>query len=168
MSCSLHSSAIVFGPRSDASTISVFCWAVNFRYLRVSLKTYSLVLERPCSTLSRTGPESRCAARLPLKSDQAGVNAPPGPRQASTPAPTRAAKPATKTRSAQKPARTRSVAPRGQTRATVLEALKDGPKTAGEISQATGIPRASASTTLNKLAKTGDVIKAERGYRLPA
>ena len=68
---------------------------------------------------------------------------------------------------AQKPTRARSVAPRGQTRATILEALKDGPKTAGEISQTTGIPRASASTTLNKLAKSGDVVKAERGYKLP-
>ncbi|HWH92432.1 MAG TPA: winged helix-turn-helix domain-containing protein [Baekduia sp.] len=68
---------------------------------------------------------------------------------------------------AQKPARARSVAPRGQTRAKILEALKDGPKTAGEISQTTGIPRASASTTLNKLAKSGDVVKAERGYKLP-
>jgi DNA-binding transcriptional ArsR family regulator len=68
----------------------------------------------------------------------------------------------------QKPRRSRSVAPRGQTRAKVLEALKDGPKTAGEISETTGIPRASASTTLNKLAKTGDVVKAERGYKLPS
>jgi predicted ArsR family transcriptional regulator len=66
-----------------------------------------------------------------------------------------------------KPGRTRSAAPRGQTRARVLEALKDGPKTAGEVSQSTGIARASASTTLNKLAKTGDVVKAERGYKLP-
>jgi CRP-like cAMP-binding protein len=63
--------------------------------------------------------------------------------------------------------RARSATPRGQTRATVLEALKDGPKTAGEISQTTGIARASASTTLNKLAKTGDVVKAQRGYELP-
>jgi hypothetical protein len=63
--------------------------------------------------------------------------------------------------------RARSAAPRGQTRARVLEALKDGPKTAGEVSATTGIPRASASTTLNKLAKSGDVVKAERGYRLP-
>jgi CRP-like cAMP-binding protein len=63
--------------------------------------------------------------------------------------------------------RARAVAPRGQTRARVLEALKDGPKTAGDISEATGIPRGSASTTLNKLAKTGEVVKAERGYKLP-
>jgi predicted Rossmann fold nucleotide-binding protein DprA/Smf involved in DNA uptake len=71
------------------------------------------------------------------------------------------------TAGSQKPGRTRSVAPRGQTRATILEALKDGPKTAGEISETTGVPRASASTTLNKLAKSGDVVKADRGYKLP-
>jgi CRP-like cAMP-binding protein len=75
-----------------------------------------------------------------------------------------AAKPA---RSGQSRTRTRSAAPRGQTRANVLEALKDGPKTAGEIAAATGVPRASASTTLNKLVKSGDVVKAERGYKLP-
>lgn len=88
---------------------------------------------------------------------------------------TRAATKATPKRStAAKPARnrqsrtpTRSATPRGQTRAKVLEALKDGPKTAGEIASATGVPRASASTTLNKLAKSGDVVKAERGYKLP-
>jgi predicted ArsR family transcriptional regulator len=67
-----------------------------------------------------------------------------------------------------KPSRRRSAAPRGQTRARVLDALKGGPKTAGEISAETGIPRASASTTLNKLAKSGDVVKAERGYQLPS
>lgn len=74
---------------------------------------------------------------------------------------------ATAAPAAEKPRRARAAAPRGQTRAKVLEALKDGPKTAGDISETTGIPRASASTTLNKLAKTGDVVKAERGYRLP-
>ena len=63
--------------------------------------------------------------------------------------------------------RRRAAAPRGQTRARILEALKDGPKTAGEIADATGVPRATASTTLSKLAKTGEVVKAERGYRLP-
>jgi CRP-like cAMP-binding protein len=60
-----------------------------------------------------------------------------------------------------------AAAPRGQTRAKVLEALKDGPKTAGDIAAATGVPRGSASTTLSKLAKSGEVVKAERGYKLP-
>jgi DNA-binding transcriptional ArsR family regulator len=63
--------------------------------------------------------------------------------------------------------RAAAAAPRGQTRAKVLEALKDGPKTAGEIAEATGVPRGSASTTLSKLAKSGEVVKAERGYKLP-
>jgi DNA-binding IclR family transcriptional regulator len=56
---------------------------------------------------------------------------------------------------------------RGQTRARILEALKDGPKTAGDIAEATGVPRGTASTTLSTLAKSGEVVKAERGYRLP-
>jgi len=60
-----------------------------------------------------------------------------------------------------------AAAPRGQTRAKVLEALKDGPKTAGEVAAATGVPRGSASTTLSKLAKSREVVKAERGYKLP-
>src|SRR3954452_24647058 len=63
--------------------------------------------------------------------------------------------------------RAAAAAPRGQTRAKVLEALKEGPKTAGEIAAATGVPRGSASTTLSKLAKSGEVVKAERGYKLP-
>jgi CRP-like cAMP-binding protein len=90
-------------------------------------------------------------------------------RGSSQRSPRAAATTATKARAAA-PQRTRTraaAAPRGQTRAKVLEALKDGPKTAGEISTMTGVPRASASTTLNKLAKTGDVVKAERGYKLP-
>jgi DNA-binding transcriptional ArsR family regulator len=88
-----------------------------------------------------------------------------------SPAPsTPASSPATKRTATAKPAagtRRRGAAPRGQTRARILEALKDGPKTAGEIAEATGIPRGSASTTLSKLAKSGDVVKAERGYKLP-
>ena len=66
-----------------------------------------------------------------------------------------------------RPKRAAAPAPRGQTRAKILEALKDGPKTAGEIAAATGIGRGTASTTLTKLAKSGEVVKAERGYKLP-
>ena len=68
---------------------------------------------------------------------------------------------------ASRPRRAAASAPRGQTRAKILEALKDGPKTAGDIAEATGIGRGTASTTLTKLAKSGDVVKAERGYKLP-
>jgi len=66
-----------------------------------------------------------------------------------------------------RPKRAAAPAPRGQTRAKILEALKDGPKTAGEIAAATGIGRGTASTTLTKLAKSGELVKAERGYKLP-
>ncbi len=47
MSCSRQSSVIVFGPRSDASTNSVFCCAVNFRYLRDSLNAAPARCEQP-------------------------------------------------------------------------------------------------------------------------
>ena len=57
--------------------------------------------------------------------------------------------------------------PRGQNRARVLEALKRGPMTASEISRATGIATGTASTLLSKLSKSGEVTRAERGYKLP-
>jgi DNA-binding transcriptional ArsR family regulator len=68
---------------------------------------------------------------------------------------------------ASRPKRAAASAPRGQTRAKILDALKDGPKTAGEITAATGVGRGTASTTLTKLAKSGEVVKAQRGYKLP-
>jgi biotin operon repressor len=58
-------------------------------------------------------------------------------------------------------------APRGQNKAKVLEALDGGPKTASEIADATGIATGTVSTLLTKLSKSGEVVKAERGYRLP-
>ena len=58
-------------------------------------------------------------------------------------------------------------APRGQNKAKVLEALKRGPMTASEISKTTGIATGTASTLLTNLAKSGEISKAERGYKLP-
>ena len=56
-------------------------------------------------------------------------------------------------------------APRG-TKNAVLSALAHGhAMTASEVAAATGLGRASVSTTLSKLANTGEVSKAERGYR---
>ena len=40
--------------------------------------------------------------------------------------------------------------------------------TATEIAKVTGISAGTVSTTLNNMAKTGELTKAERGYRLPA
>ena len=38
--------------------------------------------------------------------------------------------------------------------------------TAGEVAAATGLARASVSTTLSKLAKAGELTKAARGYQI--
>jgi len=49
----------------------------------------------------------------------------------------------------------------------VLAALAGGEAmTAGQVADKTGLVRATVSTTLSKLAKSGEVQKAERGYRL--
>ena len=57
---------------------------------------------------------------------------------------------------------------RGQNKAKILDALKGrGPMTASEIAEVTGIPAATVSSTLTKMAKTGELRKAERGYTLP-
>jgi DNA-binding transcriptional ArsR family regulator len=108
--------------------------------------------------------------------DGDGASASPSAR-ASAPAPTarrtsrrtRSSSTATRARSS---ASTRSTGPRGRaasgaTRTAVLEALSGGKAmTAGEVAAATGLGRASVSTTLSKLAKSGEVNKADRGYQL--
>jgi DNA-binding IclR family transcriptional regulator len=49
----------------------------------------------------------------------------------------------------------------------VLAALAGGDAmTAGEVATKAGLARGTVSTTLSKLAKSGEVQKAERGYRL--
>ncbi|MEY2456530.1 MAG: hypothetical protein QOK06_1624 [Acidimicrobiaceae bacterium] len=75
---------------------------------------------------------------------------------------------ATKRAGSAKPAAARAAAPRGQNKAKVLEALKGGDAmTASEIAKATGIGAASVSTLLTKMAKAGELAKADRGYTLP-
>jgi biotin operon repressor len=55
------------------------------------------------------------------------------------------------------------------TKEAVLAALANGDAmTAGEVAAATGLGRGSVSTTLSKLAKSGETVKADRGYKLPA
>jgi CRP-like cAMP-binding protein len=68
--------------------------------------------------------------------------------------------------SANGPATTRT--PPGETRAKVLAALSSGTAlTAADVAKATGLVRPTVSTTLSRLAKSGEVAKADRGYRLP-
>jgi hypothetical protein len=116
-------------------------------------------LERLRDALGRL--ERGVGARVRGRRTQARAQSRPTTVAAQSTASTKRAPTATKRR------RGATAAPRGQTRARILEALKDGAKTAGEIAAATGIPRGTASTTLSKLAKSGDVVKAERGYKLP-
>jgi hypothetical protein len=78
--------------------------------------------------------------------------------------PTEPAKRRSAARATNAPAR----APRGQNKAKILGALKGrGAMTASEIAKVTGIPAATVSTSLTKMAKTGELAKAERGYTLP-
>jgi hypothetical protein len=91
------------------------------------------------------------------RSTPASPTASPRPRPASTPL-----------RRAQTRRPRRRTAP-GATKARVLGALTDGnAMTAGEVASATGLPTATVSTTLSRLAKSAQVLKAERGYRLPS
>jgi len=65
------------------------------------------------------------------------------------------------------PATTAARAASGSTKTAVLRALAGGnAMTAGEVASATGLGRASVSTTLSKLASSGEVIKAARGYQI--
>ena len=67
-----------------------------------------------------------------------------------------------------RPSSTRARTAPGATRSTVLAALANGDAmTAGEVATATGLNRGTVSTTLSKCVKTGEVVKAQRGYRLP-
>ena len=62
-------------------------------------------------------------------------------------------------------ASSRRMAP-GATRAAVLAALAEGePMTAGEVAEKSGLARVTVSSTLSRLARSGEVQKAERGYR---
>jgi predicted transcriptional regulator len=70
-------------------------------------------------------------------------------------------------RTAESPSATNGRATPGATKASVLAALAGGEAmTAGQVAAKARLARPTVSTTLSKLAKTGEVQKAERGYRL--
>jgi predicted Rossmann fold nucleotide-binding protein DprA/Smf involved in DNA uptake len=64
------------------------------------------------------------------------------------------------------PARKPTPAPRGENKKKILAALTGGPKTASEIANETGIKAGAVGASLSKLAKAGEVVKADRGYAL--
>ena len=80
-------------------------------------------------------------------------------------------RPATKSTPARRTSQPAARSPRrtapGATKASVLAALAGGEAmTAGQVAEKTGLARPTVSTTLSKLAKSGEVQKAERGYRI--
>ena len=94
---------------------------------------------------------------------------PASPAASTAPAPaSTAAAPRTRTRAAATKTSGGGRTAPGATKNSVLSALdKGGAMTAGEVASATGLGRGTVSTTLSKLAKSGVVVKADRGYRLP-
>ena len=90
----------------------------------------------------------------------------PAPRQSTEPTATPATSAPAPRPSTPAPRSARRTAP-GATKASVLAALAGGEAmTAGEVATKAGLARPTVSTTLSKLAKTGEVEKAQRGYRL--
>jgi DNA-binding transcriptional ArsR family regulator len=65
------------------------------------------------------------------------------------------------------PARRVARAPRGANKAKILESLEAGPKAVSEIAEKTGIGAGTVSSTLTKMVRAGEIVKAGRAYRLP-
>ena len=112
----------------------------------------------------------KALAALDPRSPKAPAPEPPArkpPEATATEPPASATKRAPAPRASKTAARSpRRTAP-GATKASVLAALAGGEAmTAGQVADKTGLARGTVSTTLSKLAKTGEVQKAERGYRI--
>ncbi len=128
------------------------------------------IQERLDQLLSEADRLRKALGALDPRSSPAPARKPP----ARKPAPASAPKPkasATKAAPARRTSRPTAPSPRrtapGATKASVLAALAGGEAmTAGQVAEKTGLARATVSTTLSKLAKSGEVQKAERGYRL--
>jgi biotin operon repressor len=109
-------------------------------------------------------------AALDPRSFKAPARKPPARKPAQSTA-TKPPESATKRTPAQRTSPPAARSPRrtapGETKASVLAALAGGEAmTAGQVADKTGLARATVSTTLSKLSKSGEVQKAERGYRL--
>ena len=108
----------------------------------------------PSSTSTRAEPVRKARGRKQTRAaeSKSGASA------------TRAASPR---RSGESTSATNGRTARGATKASVLAALAGGDAmTAGQVATKAGLARPTVSTTLSKLAKTGEVQKAARGYRL--
>ena len=103
---------------------------------------------------------------LDPRSSKSPARKAPAQKAARTSAPRRNAPPATAPPAAPATRTPRRTAP-GSTRASVLAALAGGEAmTASEVATKAGIARPTVATTLSRLAQTGEVQKAQRGYQL--
>jgi CRP-like cAMP-binding protein len=119
-------------------------------------------LRHALSALGSSDGGNSASAPKPASSPRTSAAA---PRTSAAAPRTSAAAPRTRTRTARRSASTGRAAS-GATKSAVLDALSSGKAmTAGEVASATGLGRASVSTTLSKLAKSGEVSKADRGYQ---
>jgi DNA-binding transcriptional ArsR family regulator len=113
----------------------------------------------PARRRTRPAPASASASREPARSRKSATSQSTTDGASPKPDASRATTPANGASRA--PART---AP-GATKAAVLAALAHGSAmTAGEVANATGLGRATVSTTLSNLSKAGELTKAARGY----
>jgi predicted Rossmann fold nucleotide-binding protein DprA/Smf involved in DNA uptake len=119
------------------------------------------------STTARSTTARSTTARAPsTRAKSSGRRAAGGgtTRRAARPASTRKATPARSSAASSGGAR----APRGANKAKILASLRSGPKTASEIAKQTGIGVGTVGSTLTKMAGSGEVQKAARGYSLPS
>ncbi len=104
--------------------------------------------------------------RLPIGSRSRAASANQSGR-AQRPASNRKSPAARTPKSAAAARRNAARAPRGQNKAKILESLEAGSKTASEIAKETGLGVGTVGSPLSKMATTGEVQKADRGYGLP-
>lgn len=105
----------------------------------------------------------RRTARPAASAPRRKRSSPVAPRQGAV----RASAPTQEASRAPAPRQSADRTPRGQNKADILAALKGGPQTASQIAGTTGIGVGTVSSTLTKMARSGEVAKAPRGYRLP-
>ncbi len=113
----------------------------------------------------------RALAALDPRSSKAPTRKPPARKPTQSTA-TKPAMSTTKRTPGRRTSQSAAGSPRrtapGATKASVLAALSGGEAmTAGQVADKTGLARPTVSTTLSKLAQSGEVQKAERGYRIP-
>jgi CRP-like cAMP-binding protein len=128
-------------------------------------------LRQALSALGADNGSSRASARGRSSSARAGSGSARAAarKRAARSTQTRSRSSATTTKRASSGRASSGRAASGGTKSSVLKALgeADGKAlTASEVASATGLGRASVSTTLSKLARSGEVEKADRGYRL--